>query len=46
MNAKKVLIKNIFGFYKKHSRILKHMPCRIDKALKYIMASCVLHNYY
>jgi hypothetical protein len=22
------------------------MPCRIDKALKYIMAWCVLQNYY
>jgi hypothetical protein len=46
MNAKKKLIKNIFGFYKNHWRILKNMPWRIDKALKYIMACCVLHNYY
>jgi glycyl-tRNA synthetase alpha subunit len=22
------------------------MPCRIDKAFRYIMACCVLHNYY
>lgn len=38
--------KIFLDFIKKHWRILKDMPCRIDKALKYIMASCVLHNYY
>jgi hypothetical protein len=45
MNAWKVLIDKTFKTFKNYWKIFKGMPCRGDKAPRYIIACCVLHNY-